>query len=556
MSPLTPPPDDESSEPSHDSHFLSPQETSEDPLLAAEFDITNSYTDDRLELTSSVGDEDMEMITSVKVTSSSISATGSIVTSTSTSLPFTSIIPSHISNPIPKGRLPPNPALYGQVQVAVLTRSKPNTPSPLSLYSFTLNTPPTSPALSATDLDVIDDIAPLGPSAAAFAANVDNEFGTQAREPQQISLQQVPQYDHQAQQCVTYAAHGYTQDQQQGQTAMQASVYGQSPSLSQQEYSQPQVVSSADPSMLGLMMDMQIHIHLQAQMQMSMAATAENGTMDNLQFAVEPIHLMMGDSATRMMTESDSHLATTTGMQDLHLNQRHPHDEQQPSQQGMPTTVHIQGMQYAYSGYFPPTQVVPPAQNQYDTFDQSPQQPVEYEHQQSFTSQESQSYQHHQDHAEQPFQSQYHSEYQHQEQHQPQSSTTFQGQSYEERHGGQRFDVRQQSSMIYDASALHQPTSTPVTSSSPYTLEMHNAALYFQQTLARFHEMQLIFKNEADEMHAHELQEFQKEREEKKIKLRKTKLVSRLPSCSMAVFSAHRAKGLWIVACKARMWEM
>jgi hypothetical protein len=103
---------------------------------------------------------------------------------------------------------------------------------------------------------------------------------------------------------------------------------------------------------------------------------------------------------------------------------------------------------------------------------------------------------------------------------------------------------------------------------SHYTLSMHNALLYFQQSLSRFHEGQLLLGQDAAEMHARQLEEFQREKEERKRRLKRTKLVREVQvvpmgssASSAAVggvsgFAVGRARGLWAVACKARMFEV
>ena len=114
------------------------------------------------------------------------------------------------------------------------------------------------------------------------------------------------------------------------------------------------------------------------------------------------------------------------------------------------------------------------------------------------------------------------------------------------------------------------PNSAVTTPVAHYTLSMHDALLYFQQSLARFHDEQLLVAQDAAEFHARQLEEFQREKEERKTRLKRTKLVRELHVVPMGsstagasglpmnygTSTAGRARGLWAIACKARMFEM
>ena len=571
MSPLTPPPDDDSRPPSPEPES-GPEQPPELIILPSEVRAStieeakpaepescqtdNTAPPTQVDAEIQAGDpqedeEDMEMIASIGINRSSSSSSStsaevsSILASPAVAAKFRSVIPPHISNPVLKGRQPPNPHLYNQLQLATYARTKPNTPSPLSLYSYTGNTPPTSPALSATTaLDVLDDIPSLGPSAAAAFIEADGSiFGMPIPEQyQQFDQQQVQFFEQQAQQgqYANTPTTGYVQDgqQQPQQPSLEAQVYDHLP---QQEFQQPQAqaVSASEP-MLDMSFMMDIHLQL---MQMPSSAGIANG----FQLGVD--NLMAG-------SESNG-VPATVNMQDVHLPQP---GQPQHVLEG-PAPVHVQSAQFEYAGFFGQEQVQQ-SEGQFGTYAQAQQQygtPVQ-EHSQ--------------------FQPQYQQEYQ--EQPQQQASAGYEGygaaqpqvydasqvaQGYEQQ---QHFQPQQQvevstftpSNVGYDgytgqaSTATTNTVSNDAATTSHYTLGMHNALVYFQQTLSRFHEQQEFAKQESDQVHTSQLVEFQREKEEKKRKLKKTKLITRISSCSMSLYSAYRAKTLWSLACKARMWEM
>jgi len=132
------------------------------------------------------------------------------------------------------------------------------------------------------------------------------------------------------------------------------------------------------------------------------------------------------------------------------------------------------------------------------------------------------------------------------------------------------------------------PSSNSSLSSQPhYTLSRHNALLFLHQSLNRFHEDQELLKEHSGLMVRRQLEEFEREREGRRKAVRrladddgeereeefvdgkgedmkpsvdvaeKAKKTTRpKKSCDVATYSAHKAKGLWVVACKARMYEL
>ena len=477
-----------------------------------------------------------------------------------------SIIPSHISNPVLKGRPPPNPALYAQLQLASYRRTKPNTPSPLSLYSYTGLTPPTSPALSATaginSLDAIDDIPSLGEVAAveAITAIAEGE-NTLVGLPMPVTEQLFHEQQHQQ-----FYGH---EVQMFEQPVCQSSV--------------PSLESSNSPPPLadmGLMM-----MDLQFQMQLQHMASP-----GGMHFGVDQMGFIMGaENSTEERNEGQA--IPTVHMQDVHLHSHHHEDQNNENQNHQ---------LYRYP-YFSTEQ-----QGQIQEY--GAQEGIAY----GGESHGQLEYQHHQEHqqAQQPsFQPQYQPEYPHHEQPQVQSSPGYGGiQPYE---GGapmydqQDFQAQQQQQLGgdaltpenrnvgYDAGAYPslKATTTPVpvstaavasvsipttttTTTTPnsmahYTLSMHHALVYFQQSLSRFREDQILLTQDATEMHMRQLEEFQREKEERKRKLKRTKLVRDVQvvpmgsvsvggttGFGMGVGAVGRARGLWAVACKARMFEV
>jgi len=499
-----------------------------------------------------------------------------------------SIIPSHISNPVLKGRPPPNPALYTQLQLASYRRTKPNTPSPLSLYSYTGVTPPTSPALSAVainSLDAIDDIPSLGEAAAVEAIGVIAEGGS--------ALVGLPdQLYHEQQQ---FYGQGYSQvesPQQQEQSLSGQSFEQQSPAAVASSDSSPESSNPPPLDVNFLMIDLQLQMQLQ---QMGIPGSANEG----MHFAVDQIGFMMGHATE----ERNDRIPTTVHMQDVHLHQ-HPHQNQnqqqimdvQPNQLfGYPYfSTEQQGQSQQGSNHLYGTQ-------EYGGGSQSFQ--PEYQPQREFQDQQQPEYPHHQEQPQaagsssyeayggiQPYQTGPPLVYDHQQRPHQQD---FQAQ--QQQHGGDGppfpssnlnvgFDVSAYQKQTQTSSST--PVASPTTSATAvapihaaaattiphYTLSMHNALLFFQQSHSRFHEDQHMLAADAVEMHSRQLEEFQREKEDRKRRLKRTKLVREVQvvpmgSSSAAMGSAPgigigaysgvgRARGLWAVACKARMFEV
>lgn len=549
MSPLTPPPSDDES----DTHLDSA------PEVPSSSDSKDPVEDDEEE----EDDSEMEMIASINVPST-----------LSLPRPWKSIIPSHISNPVLNGRPPPNPAVYAQLQLASYKRTKPNTPSPLSLYSYTgAVTPPTSPGLLATSinsLDAIDDIPPLGEAAAveAIEAVADGEPVLQLYHEQ------------------PYYGQGYAQETRQPDQAFEHQLQPQP------EYQQPApaVESVTQPTHLVDLMMMDLRF------------------LDQMGF-------MLTGHTTEGASENQN-IPTTVHMQDVHLHQGGHHERQTAGQQ----QHQILDVHQPYAGYpfFSTEQQGQDSAQLYGTqpsityggethhFQPQPQQFQQPQERQQFQSDYHQpvySSPHH--HQEEPRADVSCEPYGRMQAYEIESSSSSSGLYQEqpnENPAQQDFQVRQQQQLpqgddvtpppfpdptMNGVSTYHQtetqgasPSSAvvgPATSAvdavaaaaPQYSLSMNDALVYLQQTLARFHEEQVLVAHDAAEMHARQLEEFQREKEERKTRLKRTKLVREVQVVPMGSSmvgasglpmnfggAAGRARGLWAVACKARMFEM
>ena len=575
LSPLTPPPSE--GDPSESSQLTNEQHA----------DFTSSSVKP---LADEEDDTEMEMIACIGgiPTASSATCPSAAHTPLSPSTSWKSIIPSHISNPVLKGRPPPNPALYTQLQLASYRRTKPNTPSPLSLYSYTGVTPPTSPALSAVainSLDAIDDIPSLGEAAAVEAIGVIAEGSASVGLPDQL-------FHEQQQPHIPFYGQGYSQVESQ-----QQSLPGQS--FEQPLQQPPATVASSASSpnppppldMNFMMIDLQLQMQLQ---HMGMPGSASEG----MHFG--EIGFMMGHA----VEERNDRIPATVHMQDVHLHQQ-PHQIQNHQQQILDVQPN-QLFGYPYFSAEQQGQIQQDSNHLYGTQEyggesQSFQEP-EYQQQRQFQDQQQPEYPHHQEQPQtansyeayggiQPYQSGSPQVYDQQRPHQQ----DFQAQ--QQQLGGDGVPPFSSSNLNvgYDASAYQKQTQTspstpvapPTTSATAvassgsvhaaatiphYTLSMHNALLFFQQSHSRFHEDQHMLAADAVEIHSRQLEEFQREKEDRKRRLKRTKLVREVQvvpmgSSAAALGSAPgigvgacsgvgRARGLWAVACKARMFEV